>query len=411
MVTFALLFLLIAYVATQLWLLNRQARHVERHRDRVPEPFSEEIPLELHQKAADYTLAKIRLATVELFLSAALLLLLTLGGGIDALDRFWQGFGLPPIWHGVALILSALWLLSLAELPITVYRIFRVEERFGFNRMAPSQFLRDLLLQWALALLIGAPLLALLLWVMGTLERWWLWAWLLLLGFSLLMSWAYPTLLAPLFNRFTPLQDKRLRERIEALAERCGFPLGGIFVMDASRRTAHGNAYFTGIGRAKRIVLFDTLLKSLPDQEELLAVLAHELGHYKRRHVWKLLLLNALLSLLGLDLLFLLSQSDAFFEGLGVSRRAPDTALLLFLLILPLVGSFLAPLLHALTRRFEFEADRFAAQFLPPEALARALVHLYRDNAATLTPDPLYAAWHYSHPPALERIEKLREQR
>ncbi len=405
--TFVFLFLVALHVAVELWLLLRQATHVERHRDRVPEPFREAIPPEAHRKAADYTRAKLRLDLVALLLQTALLLFLTLGGGIETIDRFWRGWRLSPIPHGVALILSTFWLIALAELPIQIYRIFRVEERFGFNRMTPAQFLRDLLLQWLLALLIGAPFVALLLWVMGTVAHWWLWAWLLIVGFSLLMSWAYPTLIAPLFNRFTPLGDPELRREIETLARRCGFDLSGIFVMDASRRTRHGNAYFTGFGKSKRIVLFDTLLETLSDREEILAVLAHELGHFKKRHLWKLLALNGGLALLALYLLFSLSRIEDLFHGLGVSRAAPDTALLLFLLIAPLFGTFLSPIIHAVSRRFEFEADRFAAQLLPPEALVRALVHLYRDNAATLTPDPLYAAYHYSHPPALERIDRL----
>lgn len=406
--TLLLLILLSLYVGIELWLLFRQATYVERHRGQVPEPFREAISLEAHQKAADYTLAKVRLATIELFLYAALVLLLTLGGGINTLDQLWQKWDLSPVWHGVALILSALWLISLAELPLQIYRIFVVEEAFGFNRMTPKQFLRDLLLQWLLGVLIGAPFFALLLWVVQSVSGWWFWAWLLVMGFSLLMSWVYPTLIAPLFNEFTPLEDPQLRGRIEDLARRCGFALDGIFVMDASRRSSHGNAYFTGIGKSKRIVLFDTLLKTLESDEELLAVLAHELGHFKNKHIWKFLILNATLMLFAFYGLAFLAESPAFFEGLGVARQGASTALLLFLLVAPVVGALIAPLIHAISRRFEFEADQFAAEYVPPEALQKALVHLYRDNAATLTPDPLYAAYHYSHPPALERIERLK---
>ncbi len=405
--TFVFLLALAASLGIEFWLARRHAAHVQAHRDRVPEPFQGTISLEAHQKAADYTLAKLRVLKIGRLLSAVLLLLFTLGGGIDAIDRFLDRFELGPIGHGVTLILAVTFLMALAELPLSVYQTFVVEEKFGFNRTTPAQFVKDLILQAILALVIGAPLLALILWVMDRAGSWWwLIAWVILMGFSLFMSWAYPTLIAPLFNKFTPLEDPGLRERIQRLLQRCGFHSKGIFVMDGSRRSAHGNAYFTGLGNNKRIVFFDTLMNAL-EPEELEAVLAHELGHYKRKHVIKMLATSAVLSLTGLALLGWLAQQPWFYQGLGVSRPSNATALLLFMLILPVFSTFLQPLLAAIQRKYEFEADAFAAGLTRPEALIRSLVKLYRDNAATLTPDPLYAAFHYSHPPAAIRIQHL----
>jgi STE24 endopeptidase len=295
----------------------------------------------------------------------------------------------------------------LIELPLSAYQTFVIEERHGFNRNTPGQFAKDLLLQTILSLAIGAPLLALLLWVMdSTGATWWLLAWAILMGFSILMSWAYPTFIAPIFNQFTPLADATLRQRIEALLERCGFHSKGIFVMDGSRRSGHGNAYFTGIGNSKRIVFFDTLVDSL-EHDELEAVLAHELGHFKRRHVVKMLLTSASISLLGFALLGWISQKDWFYQGLGVEQPSNAVALLLFMLVIPVFTVLLKPAMAYFQRRFEFEADDFAASHTQARHLVSALVKLYRENASTLTPDPLYAAFHYSHPPAAIRIDHL----
>ncbi|MBN2700510.1 MAG: M48 family metallopeptidase [Methylothermaceae bacterium] len=408
--SFTIIFLLALTVsfAVEIWLARRHARHVSAHRDQVPEAFQEAISLSAHQKAADYTLAKLKIQNAGRLLNAVLLLVFTVGGGIAALDRGWMQFELGPIAHGILLILSVMFLTAVAEIPLSLYQTFGVEEKFNFNRTTPLRFIKDLGLQTVLALAIGAPLLGIVLWVMDSTGRWWwLLAWAILMAFSLLMSWAYPTLIAPLFNQFTPLEDQTLRARIQRLLERCGFHSKGIFVMDGSTRSGHGNAYFTGLGSNKRIVFFDTLMEALKP-EELEAVLAHELGHFKRRHVIKMLLTSALLSLFGFALLGWLAEQPAFYQGLGVPRATHAAALLLFMLIMPVFTVFLQPLIAGIQRKYEFEADEFAASMTQPQPLIRSLVKLYRDNAATLTPDPLYAAFHYSHPPAAIRIEHLK---
>lgn len=393
----------------ELWLARRHADHVRAHCDRVPEPFQDTITLAAHQKAAAYTLAKIKLQQGARLVQTALLLTFTLGGGIAALDRWWSQLDLGPIAHGTGLILSTMFLLALLELPLSIYQTFVIEEKFGFNRTTKLQFIKDLGLQTALALALGTPLVAMILWIMiGAGPSWWIIAWATFFGFSLFVSWIYPSLIAPLFNRFTPLEDPKLYSRIQQLLERCGFHSRGIFVMDGSRRSGHGNAYFTGLGRNKRIVFFDTLVQAL-EPEELEAVLAHELGHFKRRHVVKLLILSAAITFVGFALLGFLSGQSWFYQGLGVSQPSPAAALLLFTLTAPVLSTFIQPVLAAVQRRYEFEADAFAASLTQPQALIQALVKLYRDNAATLTPDPLYAAFHYSHPPAAIRIAKLQQ--
>lgn len=310
--TVVVLFAVISSFAVEWWLSRRQAAHVRAHRHAVPAAFRETIPLEAHRKAADYTLDKIRLGDLDRGLGLVILLLLTLGGGIDWIQRLWNGFALPAPISGTGVILTTLFLIQLLELPLHAYQTFVIEERHGFNRTTPRQFASDQVLQWLLGLLLGGPLLALILWLMDSAGNgWWLWAWALVMGFSILMSWAFPTFIAPLFNKFTPLQDTALKQRIEALLERCGFHSQGIFVMDGSRRSGHGNAYFTGLGHSKRIVFFDTLIETL-EQDELEAVLAHELGHFKRKHVQKMLLASAVLTLAGFAVLGWLSAQQGF---------------------------------------------------------------------------------------------------
>lgn len=404
----ALFFLaLAASFGIEYWLSRRQVAHVLAHRAAVPEAFRETVSLEAHQKAADYTADKNRLGDVERVIGTGLLLLFTVGGGIAAIQGFWNGFGLSPLWSGIALILSTLMLMQLLELPLGIYQTFVIEERYGFNRNTPAQFVKDLGLQLLLSLAIGIPLLALILWVMDSVGAyWWLLAWSIIMGFSILMSWAFPTFIAPLFNKFTPLPDETLRKRIETLLERCGFHSKGIFVMDGSRRSGHGNAYFTGVGNSKRIVFFDTLLNSL-EHDEVEAVLAHELGHFKRKHVIKMLATSATITLIGFALLGWVSGQDWFYQGLGVPAGSNAAALLLFMMVAPVFTTFLQPVIAHFQRRYEFEADDFAASHTRPNFLISALVKLYRENASTLTPDPLYSAFHYSHPPAAIRIANL----
>ena len=391
----------------QLWLDRRQIRHVLAHRDAVPEAFRDHIPLEAHQKAADYTVARTRLGMAELVYGTLLLLGWTLGGGLEWLDQAWRSLGWSPIATGVGVILSVLVISSLLDLPFAVYRTFRLEERFGFNRTTPATFVSDLFKQFLLTLLIGAPLVWLVLWLMETAgPNWWLYVWGVWMGFSLLMLWAWPAFIAPLFNKFEPLDDEALRQRIVNLLARCGFRSNGVFVMDGSRRSSHGNAYFSGLGTNKRIVFFDTLLKSLTP-EEVEAVLAHELGHFRHHHIRKRIVLLAGLSLLGLWILAQLMQMPEFYTGLGVSTPSTYMGLILFMMISPVFSTFLSPVMAWFSRRHEFEADDFAARQADPRTLIRALVKLYEENASTLTPDPLYSAFHDSHPPAPVRIAHL----
>jgi len=406
---FSLIFLLAlaAGLAVEWWLLRRQARHVQAHADRVPDAFADRIELAQHRKAADYTLAQIQASRCELGFGAVWLVLLTLGGGIALLQALWGAPGWDPLWSGTALVLSVLLLLGLLDLPYDAWRTFGIEARFGFNRTTAGQFVRDKLLGALLALALGGPLVAAVLWVMAAGgELWWLYAWLVWMAFTLTLSWAYPRVIAPLFNRFTALEAGPVRERLERLVERCGFRSDGMFVMDGSKRSSHGNAYFTGLGRSKRIVFFDTLLNALAP-EELEAVLAHELGHFRRRHVAKRLLAIAAITLVGLAVLGWLRTQSWFYAGLGVAEASPAVALLLFLLVAPVFTQFLRPVGAWLSRRQEFEADAYAAAQADAAALIRALVKLYRDNASTLTPDPVYSAFHHSHPPAPVRIAHL----
>jgi STE24 endopeptidase len=406
-------FALLASVATKLWLATRQIRHVAGHRDAVPASFASRIDLAAHRRAADYTVARTRLSIVDTAFGALVLLGFTLFGGLQALLDALQAL-LPAsgFVRSLAFVAAVFAISALLELPFAWVRRFRVEERFGFNRMTPRLFLVDTLKAAAVAVALGLPLLALVLWLMrasGTL--WWLWVWIAWAVFNVAVLVLYPTVIAPLFNRFEPLPAGELRSRVEALLARCGFASKGLFVMDGSRRSAHGNAYFTGLGRAKRIVFFDTLISRL-DAPEIEAVLAHELGHYERRHVQKRIVLSFAASLVGLWLLGWLSRQAWFYEGLGVSPGIGEldaVALVLFLLAMPVFTFLLQPLFAAVSRRHEFEADAFAARHAHAQDLAAALVKLYKDNASTLTPDPVHSAFYDSHPPASQRIGRLGE--
>jgi len=392
----------------RLWLAQRHVRHIAAHRDVVPEAFRETISPEAHQRAADYTVAKMRLAMVEVIVGALLVLALTLGGILQVLHSAWTALGLDGMAHGMAFIAGLAVLSSVVDLPFALFRTFVIEAHFGFNKMTLRLFIVDLAKGALLGALIGLPVLLAVLWLMERMgTHWWLYVWLFWLGFNLLALLIYPTLIAPLFNKFTPLADASLKARIEALMARCGFRASGLFVMDGSKRSAHGNAYFTGFGQAKRIVFFDTLLEKLTP-EEIEAVLAHELGHYRRRHVWKRIGVLALASLGFLWLLGVLIEAPWFYEGLGMASHGTAPALVLFSLVIPVFTFPLSPLMSAFSRRHEYEADAYAAQQTRAGDLVAALVKLYRDNAATLTPDPLYSTFYDSHPPAAARIAQLR---
>lgn len=394
----------------KLWLLLRQMRHVWSHRDTPPAAFAASIPLEEHQKAAAYTLAKARLGLLHLAVEAGLLLAFTLGGGLQALHEMLGAAIASPLLAGTALLLGMAFISGAVELPLGLWRQFRIEARFGFNRQTLGGYIGDLAKQVLLSLAIGAPLLLLVLWLMDIMgEAWWLWVWGVWMGFNLLVLALYPTLIAPLFNKFTPLPDQTLRARIEALLQRAGFKSSGVFVMDGSKRSSHGNAYFTGLGKSKRIVFYDTLLNQL-SHDQIEAVLAHELGHFHHRHIVKRIGFMFVLSLGMLSVLAWLKGAPWFYAGLGVdyATAATDaTALALFFLAMPVFLFPLTPLMSLYSRKHEFQADAFAARHSLPAHLISALVRLYRDNASTLTPDPVYSLFYDSHPKAVERIEKL----
>jgi STE24 endopeptidase len=389
------------------WLAARQLAHVRAHRTAVPASFAERISLADHQKAADYTITNTRFGMLALAWDSLLLLGWTLGGGLELLDSVWRGSGFGPIMTGTGLLLSAMIIMTLLDMPFTLYHTFVIEQRFGFNRSTAGVFITDLLKQAVLLFVIGGPLLALALWIMeASGGLWWLYVWLVWMAFTLIMFWAYPAVIAPLFNKFTPLENESLKQRIQALMDKCGFHSKGIFVMDGSKRSGHGNAYFTGFGSNKRIVFFDTLLESLEPQE-IEAVLAHELGHFRLKHIQKRLLSTMLLSFAALALLGWLAGESWFYNGLGVSQPSSGMALLLFMLVLPVFSVFLQPLLSRLSRKHEFEADAYAVQQSSGADLIHALVKMYRENASTLTPDPLYSSFHDSHPPAPVRISHI----
>ena len=408
---------LLASLAVKYWLATRQMRHVAAHRDAVPAAFAGAVSMAAHQKAADYTLAKGRFGLVTTAFGAALLLGWTLLGGLDALnaglrDALQPRFG--DMAYQLALLAAFALIGGVLDLPLELYSTFRIEQRFGFNRMTWQLYLADLAKSVAVGALIGLPIAALILWIMGAAgSTWWLWAWGVWMGFNLLMLVLYPTLIAPLFNKFEPLADESLKARVQALMTRCGFTARGLFVMDGSRRSAHANAYFTGFGAAKRVVFFDTLLAKL-SPGEVEAVLAHELGHFKHKHVIKRVAAMFAISLAGFALLGWLATQAWFYTGLGVqpSLAVPNdaVALLLFLLVAPVFGYFVSPLLAQLSRRHEFQADAYACQQASGADLAAALLKLHEDNAATLTPDPVYVRFYYSHPPASERLAAMQRQ-
>jgi STE24 endopeptidase len=408
--TLAFLAALAVATAARIWLASRHVRYVTANRDAVPAGFAESVPLAAHQKAADYTVAKTRLRIVDALVSAVVLLAFTLGGGLQALFDLWARVLDPTGYaHGLALIVSVAAITGAIDLPLSVYRTFVIEARFGFNRMTPALFVADLAKSIALGFAIGVPLILAVLWLMARMgSLWWLYVWLTWIGFNLVMVVAFPTLIAPLFNKFTPLQDQALKERIERLLAKCGFRSKGLFVMDGSKRSSHGNAYFTGFGAAKRIVFFDTLLSRLAPAE-VEAVLAHELGHFKRHHVWKRVAWLFVGSLALLAALGYLIDQPWFADALGVARRSTAVALLLFFMVVPVFTFLLHPIGSLYSRRHEYEADAYAASHADAQELIRALVKLYQDNAATLTPDPVHSAFYDSHPPATLRIARLQE--
>jgi STE24 endopeptidase len=409
--TFAFALALAAGLVVKLWLATRQVRHVARHRDAVPAAFAQAITLAAHQKAADYTVAKTRFGLLEMAWGTAVLLGWTLLGGLDLLNKLlmdWVGGGM---LQQLALLSAFALISGLLDLPFTLWQTFRLEERFGFNKMTWRLWLLDGVKSLLLGALIGLPIAALILWLMGAAgSLWWLWAWGAWMAFNLLLMLVYPTFIAPLFNKFKPLDDAALRARVNALMQRCGFAAKGLFVMDGSKRSAHANAYFTGFGASKRVVFYDTLLRQL-NAGEVEAVLAHELGHFKRRHVVKRMAAMFALSLAGFALLGWLSVHSWFYVGLGVqpNMAAPNDALaiLLFMLAVPVFGFFVAPLPVLISRKHEFEADAYAIAQTSGADLSAALLKLYQDNASTLTPDPVFVKFYYSHPPASERLARM----
>jgi STE24 endopeptidase len=413
--TFAFAAALLASLAVKFWLSSRQMRHVAAHRGAVPPAFVGSVSPEAHRKAADYTVAKGRFGLLTTAWGAAVLLGWTLLGGLDALngalrDAVQPMFG--NMGYQLALLAAFALIAGLLDLPFEWWQTFRVEERFGFNRVTTKLWIADQFKGVLVGAIIGLPIAALVLWLMGAAgSMWWLWAWGAWMGFNLLLLVLYPTFIAPIFNKFEPLADATLSARVQALMQRCGFTAKGFFVMDGSRRSAHANAYFTGLGAAKRVVFFDTLLSKL-SPEEVEAVLAHELGHFKHRHVQKRIATMFAISFAGFALLGWLSAKPWFYSALGVapSLGAPNdaVALLLFLMVVPVFAYFVAPLGARLSRRHEFEADAYAAKQASGDDLSRALLKLHEDNAATLTPDPLYVRFYYSHPPASERLAALK---
>ncbi|HET8694402.1 MAG TPA: M48 family metallopeptidase [Aquabacterium sp.] len=403
-----------AALLTKLWLDGRQIRHVARHREQVPPAFADEVSLEQHQRAAAYTIDKLRFGLISGAVGSAVLIAWTLLGGLHQLNGWVRDLVLPH-WGGLAYQLALLGAFSLIsgviDLPLSAWSTFQIEQKHGFNRMTWAMWWGDLIKQTVLGVALGAPIAALILWLMGAAGRqWWLWAWAAWVAFSLLLMVIFPIFIAPLFNKFEPLNDEHLAQRVTNLMKRCGFKAKGLFVMDGSRRSAHANAYFTGLGASKRVVFFDTLLKKL-SHGEVEAVLAHELGHFKHKHVLKRMIMMFVMSLLGFALLGWLSRQVWFYQGLGVNPNmaAPNDglALLLFMLALPSFMFFVSPVFAYFSRRDEYQADAYACQQAARDDLASALIKLYKDNSSTLTPDPVYVRFHYSHPPASERLAAM----
>lgn len=406
--TITFITLLIATTFIRIWLGQRHMAYVQKHRNEVPVAFEGNIALDAHQKAADYSSAKTKLVIIEASVQAILLAILTVGGGLQWIDDIGRYF-LPhhEIIRGALVICSAMIVSALVDLPFEYYKTFVVDESFGFNKMTPAMFFSDLVKQSIVGLALGAPILFVALWLMqGAGEYWWLYLWIVWSVFNLVMLAVYPTFIAPLFNKFSPLEDESLKQRIEALLTKCGFKSQGLFVMDGSSRSSHGNAYFTGFGSSKRVVFFDTLLERL-NADEIEAVLAHELGHFRHHHVIKRIALLFFVSFLGLALLGWLINQPWFYSGLGVTEMSNYMALMLFLLVSPVFLFLLRPIMASYSRKNEFEADDYAAKHADAKFLVEALVKLYRDNASTLTPDPLHSAFYDSHPPASIRISKL----
>jgi len=406
--TYTFVSLLVATTLVRIWLARRHVTHVQANRNQVPAAFKDSIALDAHQKAADYSTAKTKLVIIETVVQALLLAALTLGGGLQWIDDIWRNI-LPTqeIIRGALVICSAMLVSSAIDLPFEYYKTFVVDEKFGFNKMTPAMFFSDLIKHSLVGLALGAPILFAALWLMqGAGQYWWLYLWVIWCVFNLVMLAVYPTFIAPLFNKFSPLKDESLKQRIEALLSKCGFKSQGLFVMDGSSRSSHGNAYFTGFGASKRVVFFDTLLERL-NVDEIEAVLAHELGHFKHHHVIKRIVMLFSISFLGLALLGWLINQPWFYAGLGVTQISNYMALILFLLVSPIFLFILRPMMASYSRKNEFEADDYAANHASAKDLVKALVKLYRDNASTLTPDPLHSAFYDSHPPASIRISKL----
>jgi len=400
------LFLLITTTIFQVWLTKRHINHIHKNKITVPAAFSETISISDHQKAADYTISKSKIGIIDLFIQAIFLYLLTLGGGINLLTNSFSSLISNELVIGAMVIISVIFISSLIDIPLSIYKTFNIDERFGFNRMTSQIFISDLIKQSFFSLAIGIPILLISLWIISNLgSLWWLWLWAFISIFNFLMLTLYPTYIAPFFNKFLPLKDVKLRSKIEKLLLKCGFKSGGLFVMNGSLRSNHGNAYFTGFGNSKRIVFFDTLLEKL-SHKEIEAVLAHELGHFHHNHVKKRIILMFVISFVGLYVLGFLKDSSWFYESLGVIQNDAN-GLLLFLLVSPLFIFFIRPLMAYYSIKNEFEADEYACKYSNPKDLKLSLIKLYRDNASTLTPDPLHSRFYDSHPPALERINTI----
>ena len=411
--TWVFIILLVLHTLTRWWLDSRQMRHIHRHAQAVPDAFAGRIELAEHQKAAQYSLAKLKLSAWDIALDAFVLLGWTLLGGLNALNQWLLSWLEPGITQQLVLVISFVFIGGLLHLPLSLLQTFGIEQRFGFNRITPALWVSDLLKGVALGLVLGVPILWVVLKLMAVGgQNWWCWAWLALVAYQLLVMWIAPHFIMPLFNKFTPLEDEELKTRVSELMLRSGFTAKGFFVMDGSRRSAHSNAFFTGFGSAKRVVFFDTLLKQL-NAGEMQAVLAHELGHFKHKHVIKMMIRSFATTLIGLGVLGWLAHQVWFYMALGTTPVLTQTAdnhalaLILFMLVMPLPLFFLTPLSSFMSRKQEFEADAYAAQHAQAQDLRAALLKLYKDNASTLTPDPVFVAFYYSHPPAIQRLARL----